>query len=472
MPDFLQQIISPISSMLSAITPEQNLVLVYLVVTLGIGLFRRSDTDMDSYLFAGRKLTIPAFVATLVTTWYGGILEIGRVSFQNGIVTWIIFGLFYYLAALIFLKYIAPKIHDNKVRTIPEFLQNEYGKSAAIFGLIFVFLIVSPAPYLKMLAVLFQHVWTMREIAALQLGALFSIIYAVTGGFSAIIRTDKLQFVLMFGGFIYILAMAVKTYGGITFLSANAPEYAFSIPGNFSWSYLLIWGFIAMVTFIDPGFYQRCFAGNSLDTVKKGIRLSIVFWLIFDFLTVFTGIYASAILPADITGNPYLELASHILPPLTKGIFTVSLFAIVMSTIDSFTFISAYTLGKDLPEIISGKGLKVQTMQLTQLAILLTAVISIFIAYWFPHAMDIWYTMGTFAVPVLLIPIVSAMYNRPVKYPVITMAASLLISVIWYFWGAKHLQDGWPVYPLGLEPLYPGLITSGLFYYFTTIRRK
>ena len=127
------------------------------------------------------------------------------------------------------------------------------------------------------------------------LGSFLSIIYTVTGGFSAIVRTDKLQFVLMFTGFTVLLLSAYSEYGGITILIANTPEFAFSIPGHFSWTCIFVWGFISLITFIDPGFYQRSFAGQSLQTVQKGIGISVVFWVIFDGMTVLSGLYALAI---------------------------------------------------------------------------------------------------------------------------------------------------------------------------------
>ena len=94
------------------------------------------------------------------------------------------------------------------------------------------------------------------------------MLYIFNGGFKSIVKTDKIQFVLMYLGFITILITAYLKYGGLSYLLNNAPEYAFNIPGNLNWSTIFVWGLIALVTFIDPSFYQSTFSGQSLKTVQ------------------------------------------------------------------------------------------------------------------------------------------------------------------------------------------------------------
>jgi len=451
---------------------DQTLVLLYFLVTLGFGFYKRSGKGITSFLFAGRKLTIPALVTTLVSTWYGGILEVGRFTYENGIVTWIIFGLFYYIAALLFVKYIAPKIIESSIPTIPELFLKSFGKIPALIAIVSVILLTTPAPYLKILATLFDFVWGIPVFWALVLGASLSLVYAVTGGFSAVVRTDKLQFVLMFTGFTVLLLSAYSEYGGITFLIANTPEFAFRIPGNFSWTFIFVWGFIALITFIDPGFYQRSFAGQSLKTVQRGILISVGFWVIFDCMTVLSGLYALAVLPVVET-SPYLDLASLLLPPFAKGMFLVSLFAIVMSTVDSFTFISAYTIGRDLPTVLGLNLSDEKMIQLTRVGLGVTALFSICLALYFEYAVDIWYLVGSFVVPTLLIPLITGLYQIKIRNPLALLLLPPVIAICWYIYGITHPTiEGYPNYIWGLDPMYPGVAVSLVLFAVYKERKK
>ena len=442
----------------------QSIVIVYFIFTLLLGFYKKADNNVQSFLFAGRKLTVPALVATLVSTWYGGILEIGRFSYQNGIITWIIFGLFYYIAAILFVKFLAPKIIESKLPTIPDVFEYNFGKWPTFIAIICVVLIANPAPYLKILAELFLYIWNIPIILGLCIGSILSLTYALYGGFSSIVRTDKFQFILMFTGFILILIYSYLDYGGISYLIQNTPEYTFQIPGNFRWTYIFVWGFIALITFIDPGFYQRTFSGNSLETVQKGILISVIFWIIFDFMTVFTGIYALAILPIG-SENPYLDLAQLVLPPIGLGLFIVALFSIVMSTIDSFSFISAFTIGKNLIPLIIHTDKEDTILNYTKCGLGFTAILSIILAIIFEHAIDIWYMVGSFTVPTLLIPLIAGLYKIKLKKPLIIMVVPMLTSIIWYFGGLILPQTS----VLGgfiktLDPMYPGILISIILY--------
>ena len=193
--------------------------------------------------------------------------------------------------------------------------------------------------------------------------------------------------------------------------------------------------------------------------------ISVLFWVIFDFMTVFTGLYALAILPS-IDSNPYLDLAQLVLPPFAQGLFLVSLFAIVMSTVDSFSFISAFTIGKDLASFLWPSLNDKEILLYTRWGLLITAILSILLAMVFEYAMDIWYVVGSFIVPALLIPIIAGLYRIKLKNVVFVMMLPVLTSGYWYFHGVSHpFTDGTPGYILGLDPMYPGVMVSLMLYF-------
>ena len=99
------------------------MIVLYFIIIFIIGFINKGTNDKNEYFYLSRKLTLPSFIATIVTTWYGGILEVGRFSYYNGFVTWFIFGLFYYIAAIIFAFYIGPKVHKNNITSIPEYFK-------------------------------------------------------------------------------------------------------------------------------------------------------------------------------------------------------------------------------------------------------------------------------------------------------------------------------------------------------------
>ena len=83
---------------------------------------RQKDADKSEFLLSGRTLSIPAFVATLVSTWYGGILGVGEFVYLQGLSVWIVFGLPYYLFAVLFAFFLAPKIRQSESYSIPDML--------------------------------------------------------------------------------------------------------------------------------------------------------------------------------------------------------------------------------------------------------------------------------------------------------------------------------------------------------------
>ncbi|WP_340105886.1 sodium:solute symporter family protein [Rhodohalobacter sp. 8-1] len=452
------------------------IILIYFLFLIWISWKKgwQSD-DEEEFLLSGRKVTIPAFVATLVSTWYGGILGVGEFSYQFGISQWLVFGVPFYLFSAIFAIYLAGKIRLNKALTIPEAISNRYTPAAGRISALPIFILVSPAPYILMMGVLFQFMigGDTPYLTYASLVALFSVIYITIGGFGAVIRTDILQMILMFGGFAMLLLFAIVDFGGFGTLFSALPDQHRDFTGGFSWQYIIVWFFIALWTFVDPSFHQRAAAANSPQTARNGIFISIGFWTLFDFLTCFTGLYAFVILGSGIE-EPILSypiLADQLLPVGLKGLFFVTLLATIMSTLDSYLFISGQTLGRDF----LGKYFpSIKPNLLTRAGILVSALLGILLTVIYPSVIDLWYVIGSVCIPGLLIPVLG-IYLRPFRLrrsrAAVALIMPILISFGWLILGTLYPTGNQGYLYLGVEPFYPGLFVAGAIWLIGRKRR-
>ena len=97
---------------------------VFILIYIGFNRTNKSRSSSEEYLLMGRRLSLPGFVASLVATWYGGILGLGENTYLYGIQTWFILAMPYYVFGLIFAFFIAEKISLEKFISIPDHFHN------------------------------------------------------------------------------------------------------------------------------------------------------------------------------------------------------------------------------------------------------------------------------------------------------------------------------------------------------------
>ena len=409
----------------------------------------------------GRRLALPSFVATLVTTWYGGILGVGEFTYRYGISNWLVFGLPYYLGAALFALLVARLARRSRYYTVPDQLAAAYGRPAAVAGAVVIQVLSSPAPYVLMLGVLLQLIFDVPLTPAIVVGAALSMAYSIRGGLRSVVRADAVQFVLMYLGFLIALPLLVARYGGLAFLKAHTPATHWVWHGGNPPQYVFVWYLIALQTLVEPTFYQRSFAAADEQVARRGVLISIGFWMLFDFLTTATGLYARALLPnlADPVAA-YPALAVDILPPVVRGLFYLGLLATVMSTVDGYTFIGGVNFGRDLLWRLRGGQDESRVNAYVQIGFVVTAVVSVSLALFVRSAVDLWHDVGSVGVPALLIPLLVSYHPRWRITPPAALASMIAggaVSLAWLLSRYFHWTDG---YPLGVEAIYPGLLAS------------
>jgi SSS family solute:Na+ symporter len=184
------------------------------------------------------------------------------------------------------------------------------------------------------------------------------------------------------------------------------------------------------------------------------------------------GLYARAVLPhlAD-PAQAYPALAALELPNVALGLFTLGMLATVMSTVDSYAFVAAVTLGRDLWWRLRGGDEDTVVPRATRIGLVLVAALSIAVALTWRDVISLWHDFGSVATPAMLVPTLTALFPRWRMRPAFAFASLVASAAV----GAACLLVGKAhggAYPLGLEPIYPALLTSLLVFALDRIRPR
>ena len=438
--------------------PVKLALLGYALALLSLAWRSRTRATLE-YLLAGRRLTTPAFVATLVATWYGGVLGVGEYSYRFGVSNWLVLGVPYYVAALLFAFFLAARLRRSAALSIPDQLASAYGAGARRVGAALVLLMALPAAYVLMLGELLGIYGGLTLVPAVLLGTAFTILYVAAGGFRSVVSTNVLQFALMYLAFLVVAPVAVHHAGGLAQMWAALPATHRQWDGGLGLQAVLVWYFIALQTLVEPTFYQRCYAAASPAVARRGVLVSVGFWVLFDALTTVTGLASRVLLPQ--LAEPVLSfpaLGRAILPPAANALFAVGLFATVMSTAHSYLFLAAATIGHDVaPELAR----RVDERRWTMAGLVVAGAGAAALALALRSVVQIWHDVGTVATSALLLPL--ALVHAPLRLrfrPAAATAAIGLAALVACAWTLTRSPAGG--YLLGVEPIFPAFAASAL----------
>lgn len=437
-------------------------IILFLLTVLFIGLIPAPTKNKDQYLLSGRNVGLLLFVITNVATWYGGILGIGELSYNYGLVSWITQGVPYYIFAIIFAFTIAKKIRETSLTTIPDKIELDYGKTNSLLSSVLIFILVSPAPYLLMMANILSLIFNLDILTSLIISGFLSSIYLFKGGYKSDLYTDAFEFVIMFLGFGILFFTAYYKLGDFNYLVNSLPSTHLKPFSQVSTGYMVVWFLIALWTFADPGFHQRCYAAKDSKVASRGIVISVGLWIVFDFLTNVSGLYSKAALP-NLSNSvmAFPLLAEQILSPGIKGLFYAALFATILSTLNSFLFLSATTFSNDFIRRIKPN---IDVVKYTRIGLLISIILSITLAYFIESVIDLWYTLGSICIPGIIIVIFSTYYKSiKIDPKIITLEIIMgfISGLVWYIIRPYFITN----YIFNLvEPMIVGLFIVGIIH--------
>ncbi|RYG33605.1 hypothetical protein EON81_17765, partial [bacterium] len=243
---------------------------IFLLGIFGLGFSARSgDRSILGFLAAGRGLTLPLFVATLVSTWYGGILGIGESVSYYGVGTWLLVGVPYYIFAAVYAAWLAPKVREGSAISIPERIDQRFGKNSGLVAAGLLFLLAVPATHSLMLGTILSTLTQWSLPLAVTVATIVATLFLYKGGLLADVRVGVLAFIGMYVGFGAMLLFCMsRTSPGEMWASLPAESRSFT--GGQSPLAILSFFILGAWTIADPGFHQRVSSSASPEVGRRG----------------------------------------------------------------------------------------------------------------------------------------------------------------------------------------------------------
>lgn len=320
--------------------------LLYIAVVVIIGWVTSRRESEDGFMIADRKVAGLALAISMTAGYFdGGTLAVYMAYvYQFGLsALWLFIG---FALGFLILRHFAPRIKktadERGIYSLPEYFYRAIGPwsgimfSVMIVIAIFLFLVVNLIVSGKVLAAIFPIPYPI----AVGIGAFIVLTYLLLAGLKAVIRTDIFQFMIMI---VMSLSVAIFLAGKSTFVLSDVDPLALGA-GNLIGFFVL--GAISSV--VGPDLWQRIFASKDTDSLRRGMTYASILIPILAAIIAVMGLATkhlfSGIEPADALVYGF----SHVLPFGFKEFGMVLLYAVSLSSSDTFTFAISSIATRDI----------------------------------------------------------------------------------------------------------------------------
>jgi SSS family solute:Na+ symporter len=399
----------------TAIHPlDLGIVVAYLAGMVAVGyLVAGRIRRFADFFVAGRALTTPILICTLVSSYYGldALFGDSGDAAREGVVVWFTYGRPYTLALLVTALFLARRFERTGFLTISDVLAATYGRSTQVAGAVASFLYALPILAIMGLAGLGQVMFGLPLWAGAVIGSLVSVAYVTMGGFWADALTDTVQFTIMCVSLAVALPLILDGVGGFAGIHQTVGAEFFSPFGTAPPLYTVAYALTAASVLVEPLFYQRIFAAPDRRAVRNAFLWGLLIWAAYDWATTAVGMAGAAlmqtgVLAADMPRDQVLmRVVALYLPVGLTGFFLGGVLAAAMSTIDSYLLLAAGNLVYDIYRPLRRPDADDATLiRYARVSLVISAVVCVLIGLYFERIKEAWNFMATVLTSTLLVP--------------------------------------------------------------------
>jgi len=441
----------------------------------------RRHPRLDDFLVAGRAMTTPLLVCTLVSTFYGVDVLFGtsELAYEEGVVAWFTYSRPMYLFLLVAAFLLAGRLRAHGFRTLPDVLAFHYGRPTQVTAALASFVYALPSLGLFGLGRVFHAMFGWEPwIGALLFGGV-ALVYTLCGGLLADALTDTVQFVMMSVTLAIAVPFALTRVGGFDVLQQSlAPEF-FEPLGSLPGWLVFVYASTGLVVLIEPAFYQRIFAARSARDVRNAMLAGIVLWAAYDWCVTVAGMTAAGAVEQGLLAGGFhadealLRVVLFSLPVGLTGLFLAGVLAAEMSTIDSYCLVAGGNLAWDVVRPLARQELSDATLlRLTRAGIVLSWAIGFAVAFVFERLLSLWVFTSTILTATLLVPVLAGLFWPGRKTALAGLASSVVglgavftyYAVVFWFgsWSEEYATFIWTVGGFELWQEYAMLVAVPL----------
>ena len=418
------------------------IILAYISVLFGISWYvkRRAASSTEDYVLAGRRLTTPLIMVSIVGLAVGGASTIGvaeqayKVGLSAGWYT-----AAWGIGAIVMGLTVAKKYRRLHITTVPELLERYYDRRSMVAGIacqVLVQLVVMSLQYVAggaVLAALMPDIFT--PVTGMFTSAVVFIGITLIGGMWSASQSNILNVTLQYIGITVAAFLIVAMAGGIDVVAIQAPTVTamdfFSGVGPMTivtWIVVLITVNISLQAII-----QISLGAKDVQTARKGFVIGGLVMLPVGFVAALLGVIASEMYPSisPTTALPQLIMS---LNPWIAGITFASLWAADVSTACNLLLSAATLYSHDIhKQFIDPQMSDKKYMAITRMSVLLLGLLTLGFALTISGIISTLMAglslMTAFAVIVLMTMYAPAYCSRQAAF--YTIMASIIVLVAW-----------------------------------------
>ncbi|MDP7273062.1 MAG: sodium:solute symporter family protein [Candidatus Marinimicrobia bacterium] len=408
-------------------TIDYVIIALYLSGMVGVGLwFAKKHTDFDDFFLAGRSLTTPLLITTLISTYYGIDVLFGdsQLGFTDGVVAWFGYARPTYAFFLVAAFLLAQRLREENFKSLPDILDKYYGKKTRYVGAVTSFIYSLPALSLYGFGMLGDVILGWKPIVGMLVLGGIALVYTLTGGFWAVVLTDSIQFVMMCVVLALAFPFAMNLIGGFdSMIDTLEPNY-FDTMGDLSTWLIVIYASTGLSILVEPTFYQRIFAAKSYKSVRNALIIGIFIWGSYDWMITILAMSAKVgvlkgLLPGDVAPDAaLLTIMVAALPAGALGLFIAGVLSTEMSTLDSYCLVAGGNVAYDIYKpALKPDATDTELIKTTRYGILLSWFLGFAMAVSFEQMLGLWVFLASILISSTLTPVLLGIYIPSFRRP-------------------------------------------------------